>query len=249
MVIHLLEKQLEAHMNKLFLALDFPTWEASNNFITTNQLEGVPVKVGMELFYREGIHVIEKLKENNHPIFLDLKLHDIPTTVMRAMRNLASLEVDIVNVHALGGSEMIQKAKEGLQSSSSRHETKLLAVTILTSMDEKAMQEDMGLRNSIDDNVIRLAKLTEKSGADGVVCSVHEANKIYQHCSENFLTVTPGIRLSETADNDQKRIATPAVARAQGASSIVVGRSITAASNPLVAYKQAIKEWEDGITN
>lgn len=117
-------------MNKLFLALDFPTWEASSDFITTNQLEGVPVKVGMELFYREGIHVIEKLKENNHPIFLDLKLHDIPTTVMRAMRNLASLEVDIVNVHALGGSEMIQKAKEGLQSSSSRHETKLLAVTI-----------------------------------------------------------------------------------------------------------------------
>src|SRR5699024_4148384 len=93
MVIHLLEKQLEPHMNKLSLALDFPTWEASNNFITTNQLEGVPVKVGMELFYREGIHVIEKLKENNHPIFLDLKLHDIPTTVMRAMRNLASLEV------------------------------------------------------------------------------------------------------------------------------------------------------------
>lgn len=236
-------------MNKLFLALDFPTWEESNHFITTNQLEGVPVKVGMELFYREGIHVIEKLKENNHSIFLDLKLHDIPTTVKRAMRNLASLEVDVVNVHALGGSDMIQKAKEGLLSSNSQHETKLLAVTILTSMDEKAMQEDVGLHNSINDNVIRLAKLAEKSGADGVVCSVHEANTIYQHCSDQFLTVTPGIRLSETADNDQKRIATPEVARIKGASSIVVGRSITEASNPLTAYKQAVKEWKDGITN
>src|SRR5690625_800377 len=197
MVIHLLKKQLEAHMNKLFLALDFPTWEASSDFITTNQLEGVPVKVGMELFYRDGIHVIEKLKENNHPIFLDLKLHDIPTTVMRAMRNLASLEVDIVNVHALGGKEMIQKAKEGLQSSSSRHETKLLAVTILTSMDEDRMiQQDLGLQGTVEDNVVHLARLSEKSGADGVVCSVHEAKTIYEHCHENFLTVTPGIRLA-----------------------------------------------------
>src|SRR5699024_2722206 len=142
MVIHLLKKQLEAHMNKLFLALDFPTWEASSDFITTNQLEGVPVKVGMELFYREGIHVIEKSKEKNQLICLDIKLHDIQTTEMRAMGNLASIEVDIVNVHALRGSEMIQKAKEGLQSSSRRHETKLLAATILTSMDEKAMQPD-----------------------------------------------------------------------------------------------------------
>src|SRR5699024_12180566 len=105
---HLLKTQLEAQLNNLLLAHDVQTWEASSDFIRTNQVEGVPVKVGMELFYREGIHVIEKLKENNHPIFLDLKLHDIPTTVMRAMGNLASLEVDIVNVHALGGSEMIQ---------------------------------------------------------------------------------------------------------------------------------------------
>lgn len=234
-------------MNKLYLALDFPTWEDSNRFIQMNQLKGVPVKVGMELFYREGIHVIEKLKENNHPIFLDLKLYDIPTTVMRAMRNLASLEVDIVNVHALGGREMIQKAKEGLQSTSNRHDTKLLAVTILTSMDELTIQEEVGLQHSINDNVIRLAKLAQNSGADGVVCSVHEASHIVKHCHADFLTVTPGIRLQETADDDQKRVATPAIAKSMGASSIVIGRSITNAHNPLDAYKRAIKEWEDGI--
>src|SRR5699024_8781404 len=168
---------------------------------------------------------IEKLKENNHPIFLDLKLHDIPTTVMRAMRNLASLEVDIVNVHALGGSEMIQKAKEGLQSSSSRHETKLLAVTILTSMNETAMQADMVMRKCIDYSVIRIEKLSEKIATDEVLCTVHEANNTYLHSSANVLTDTPGIRLCEPADNDQKRISTPGVARAQGASSIVVGGS------------------------
>lgn len=237
-------------MNKLFLALDFPTWEEANYFINNNELQGVPVKVGMELFYREGIRVIELLKENNHPIFLDLKLHDIPTTVMRAMRNLSKLEVDLVNVHALGGSDMIQRAKEGLQSvSSSRHETKLLAVTILTSMDKEMIQRDLGLKGTVEDNVIHLARLAERNGADGVVCSVHEAANIYEYCQKDFLTVTPGIRLETSDDNDQKRIATPAVAKSLGASSIVVGRSITQAENPLRAYEQALKEWGYGLTN
>src|SRR5690625_5849913 len=121
-------------MNKLYVALDFPTWAESSHFIRENGLEGVPVKVGMELFYREGIQVIERLKQNNHPIFLDLKLHDIPTTVMRAMRNLATLEVDYVNVHALGGSEMIKRAKKGLKSKSqSIKEKKLIILTLITS--------------------------------------------------------------------------------------------------------------------
>lgn len=237
-------------MNKLYVALDFPTWAESSHFIRENGLEGVPVKVGMELFYREGIQVIERLKENNHPIFLDLKLHDIPTTVMRAMSNLASLEVDVVNVHALGGKEMIQRAKEGLQSSStSNHTTKLLAVTILTSMDEQMIQQDLGLKGTVENNVVHLARLSEKSGADGVVCSVHEAKTIYEHCHENFLTVTPGIRLATSTVDDQKRVATPSVAKSLGASSIVVGRSITQAQDPLQAYEQALKEWENGITD
>lgn len=237
-------------MNKLFLALDFPTWDESKQFIQEHQLEGVPVKVGMELFYREGIQVIERLKENNHPIFLDLKLHDIPTTVKRAMRNLASLEVDLVNVHALGGKAMIQGAKEGLQSaSSSRHETKLLAVTILTSMDEEMIQRDLGLRGTVEDNVVHLAKLAETSGADGVVCSVHEASKVYEYCQSDFLTVTPGIRLAASKEDDQKRVATPSIAKSFGASSIVIGRSITQAEDPLQAYNQALKEWGNGFTN
>src|SRR5690625_1005848 len=137
--------------NNIYLALDFPTWDEARQFIDANELHGVPVKVGMELFYREGTHVIEQLKNAEHPIFLDLKLHDIPTTVMRAMRNLASLEVDLVNVHAFGGSNMISRAKEGLRASSqSTHETKLLAVTILTTMDEQIIQDELTLHGSVE---------------------------------------------------------------------------------------------------
>lgn len=232
-------------MNNIYLALDFPTWKESKQFLDTNELHEVPVKVGMELFYREGAHVIEQLKRRNHPIFLDLKLHDIPTTVMRAMRNLAALEVDIVNVHAFGGSEMIKRAKEGLLSGNSTYETKLIAVTILTSMDEQALHDDLGLRGSVEENVIHLAKLAEESGADGVVCSVHEVEPIKANCSESFVTITPGIRLQSSNDDDQKRVATPLLAKKLGADSIVIGRSITKATNPLHAYNQALKEWEN----
>lgn len=231
-------------MKSIYLALDFPTWEESKQFLDRHELKEVPVKVGMELFYREGIHVIEQLKERNHPIFLDLKLHDIPTTVMRAMRNLAALEVDMVNVHALGGSEMIKRAKEGL--STGGEDTKLIAVTILTSMDEKALKDDLRLPNSLDDNVLHLAKTAKDSGADGVVCSVHEVAAIKQVCSPDFLTVTPGIRLDESSDDDQKRVATPRFAKEIGTDAIVIGRSITRADVPLKAYEQALKEWEYG---
>lgn len=233
-------------MNQIYLALDFPTWNDASQFLNEHELHGVPVKVGMELFYREGISVIEKLKEQDHPIFLDLKLHDIPTTVMRAMRNLATLEVDFVNVHALGGSDMIKRAKEGLQTS--RHETKLLAVTILTSMDEQMMNRDLRLKGAVEENVLHLAKLANESGADGVVCSVHEAKVIKEACSPYFMTMTPGIRLTNSADDDQKRIATPQFARENGATSLVIGRSITKAKNPKEAYERAVKEWEDGTT-
>jgi len=231
-------------MNGIYLALDFPTWKESKQFLEQHELKDIPVKVGMELFYREGIHVIEQLKERNHPIFLDLKLHDIPTTVMRAMRNLAALEVDMVNVHALGGSEMIKRAKEGL--STDGNDTKLIAVTILTSMDEQALKNDLRLPNSLDDNVLHLARTAKTSGADGVVCSVHEVPAIKQACGTDFLTVTPGIRLETSSDDDQKRVATPAFARELGTDAIVIGRSITRADVPLKAYEQALKEWEHG---
>lgn len=233
-------------MEPLYIALDFPTWEESKVFLEENELDNVGVKVGMELFYREGVQVIEQLKLRNHPVFLDLKLHDIPTTVMKAMRNLAALEVDIVNVHALGGNKMIQKAKEGLQSSSdSRHETKLIAVTILTSMDESSMQKELGLEGSLTDHAIHLAKESSESGADGVVCSVHEALAIKEACGEQFSTVTPGIRLKDSEKDDQHRIATPGFAKQNGSDCIVVGRSITQAEKPLTAYHQVMEEWEN----
>lgn len=237
-------------MSSLYLALDFPTWEQAKFFLEENELHGVPVKVGMELFYREGVHVIEQLKLRNHPIFLDLKLHDIPTTVMRAMRNLASLEVDYVNVHALGGKEMIKRAKEGLISASqSQHETKLLAVTILTSMDERTLHEELTLQGSVNDNVLHFAKMSYESGADGVVCSVHESREIKQVTESKFETMTPGIRLASDQANDQKRVATPAFAKDQGVDSIVIGRSITQADEPNKAYELALKEWKHGVTN
>lgn len=232
-------------MPQIYVALDFPTWEESKQFLEEHRLFEVPVKVGMELFYREGIQVIEQLKMRNHPIFLDLKLHDIPTTVMRAIRNLATLEVDLVNVHALGGLEMIQRAKEALTSYSNK--TKLIAVTILTSMDQMTLEKDLGLMGTVEENATHLAKLAYVGGADGVVCSVHEVERIKQSCGEDFLTVTPGIRLSDSNADDQKRIATPRIARMAGADVMVVGRSITKARDPLQAYHQVIGEWKNAF--
>lgn len=233
----------------IYLALDFPSWVDADQFLTENELHEVPVKVGMELFYREGNHVIEQLKERNHPVFLDLKLHDIPTTVERAMRNLAKLEIDFVNVHASGGSDMIKRAKEGLLSgASTSNKTKLLAVTILTSMDQETMNEDLNIVGTVQDQVVHLASLAYNNGADGVVCSVHEVAPIKKACGNQFITMTPGIRLSDGEENDQKRVATPKVARQIGSDHIVIGRSITKAEHPLNAYHQAQEEWNDGTS-
>ncbi|MFC3040270.1 orotidine-5'-phosphate decarboxylase [Virgibacillus xinjiangensis] len=229
----------------VYIALDFPEGAAAENFLKQNQLEGVPVKVGMELFYREGPIIIEKLKDRGHPVFLDLKLHDIPTTVMKAMSNLAKLQVDMVNVHALGGGEMIHYAKEGLLAGSSTGKgPKLIAVTVLTSMEEATIQEDLKLSGSLVDNTVHLAELSHEHGADGVVCSVHEASQIKEACSADFLTVTPGIRLDGTDSNDQKRVASPRYAKENNADIIVIGRSVTKADDPRAAYERAVKEWQ-----
>ncbi|WP_010096743.1 orotidine-5'-phosphate decarboxylase [Ornithinibacillus scapharcae] len=229
----------------IYLALDFPTWNEASEFIESHDFYGIPVKVGMELYYREGPQIIEKLKENNHKIFLDLKLHDIPTTVMRAMKVLANLEVDMVNVHALGGSEMIAYAREGLVSGSSGFDTKLLAVTVLTSMGEVALNKELGIQTDVTDTVVRLANVAKQNDADGVVCSVQEASQIKATCGSGFITVTPGIRLYNSNVNDQVRVATPKFARNNGADYLVMGRSITNATNPREAYEQAIAEWEE----
>lgn len=199
----------------------------------------------MELFYREGTQIIKWLKQHNHPIFLDLKLHDIPTTVEKAMFNLANLNVDIVNVHATGGSEMIKAAKRGLQAGTTDSPPKLIAVTVLTSMDQIVLENELYIKQSIEDAVKRLALLSKESGADGVVCSARETNRIKQVCGNEFLTVTPGIRLANSNKDDQKRVATPAFAKKNGADYLVIGRSITKADNPKANYERVIKEWNN----
>lgn len=226
----------------VFVALDFPTWTETERFLKGNDLAGVPVKVGMELFYREGTAIIEKLKADNHPIFLDLKLHDIPNTVHQAMKNIAALNVDMVTTHAIGGKEMIYQAKQGLAGSS----TKLMAVTVLTSMDNHILEQEIGLPGDVEENVIRLASLAKEAGADGVVSSVHEVPMIKKHCGKDFLSITPGIRLADSSEDDQKRVATPKTAKELGSDFLVVGRSITKAKNPRKAYEQVMKEWQHG---
>lgn len=226
----------------VFVALDFPTWTETERFLKGNDLAGVPVKVGMELFYREGPAIIEKLKADNHPIFLDLKLHDIPNTVHQAMKNIAALNVDMVTTHAIGGKEMIYQAKQGLAGSS----TKLMAVTILTSMDNATLAQELGLPGNVEENVIRFAALAKEAGADGVVSSVHEVPVIKKHCGDDFLSITPGIRLAGSSGDDQKRVATPEKAKKLGSDYLVVGRSITKAENPRKAYERVMKEWQHG---
>lgn len=232
-------------MNSIYIALDFPTGEEALTFLETNELQGVPVKVGMELFYKEGPAFIEMLKRHDHSIFLDLKLHDIPTTVYRAMKNIAALGVDLVNVHALGGLEMMKRAKEGLLAGSGQEVPSLIAVTILTSMNEQTMKKELQIKESLTHQVGNLATLAKSGGIDGVVCSAHEAAYIKELCGPSFITVTPGIRLAHSDVNDQERVATPGEAKQMDADILVMGRSITQADNPKKAYETAIKEWEN----
>ncbi|KIN33446.1 MULTISPECIES: orotidine-5'-phosphate decarboxylase [Bacillus] len=232
--------------NLPIIALDFASAEETLAFLAPFQQEPLFVKVGMELFYQEGPSIVKQLKERNCELFLDLKLHDIPTTVNKAMKRLASLGVDLVNVHAAGGKKMMQAALEGLEEGTPAGKKRplLIAVTQLTSTSEQIMKDELLIEKSLIDTVVHYSKQAEESGLDGVVCSVHEAKAIYQAVSPSFLTVTPGIRMSEDAANDQVRVATPAIAREKGSSAIVVGRSITKAEDPVKAYKAVRLEWE-----
>lgn len=232
--------------DSIYLALDFPTWNEAKTFLTQHHLQGVPVKVGMELFYREGAFVIDQLKQAGHKIFLDLKLHDIPATVRKAMRNLARLGVDLTTIHALGGSSMMRAAKEGLQAESNTN-TKLLAVTMLTSIDQPMMNNELGISGEVSGNVGRLASHAKANGVDGVVCSVHETQLIKTIGGDSLGIVTPGIRLQTTSRNDQQRIATPVFARENGADIIVIGRSVTGSEDPNQAYQTIREEWDNGV--
>lgn len=202
------------------------------------------VKIGMELFYAEGPGIVRGIKERGHKIFLDLKLHDIPNTVKKAMKVLSSLDADIVNLHAAGTSAMMEAALEGLTRPDGSRPL-LIAVTQLTSTDQESMERDLLIREPIDQVVMHYAKTARNSGLDGVVCSPLEAGKVHEICGADFLTVTPGIRFADSAAGDQKRITTPANARQLGSDYIVVGRPITAAADPVKAYERCVADFID----
>ena len=203
------------------------------------------VKIGMELFYAEGPVIVKKLKERGHRVFLDLKLHDIPNTVKKAMQILGGYGVDMVNVHAAGGIEMMKAAKEGLMLGAARFsdKPKLIAVTQLTSTDEEALHNQLLIDKPMNEVVKEYALNAKKAVLDGVVCSAFEAAEIHAACGDDFLTVTPGIRFKDSAADDQKRIMTPAEAKAAGSDFIVEGRPITAADRPIDAYQRCREEF------
>jgi orotidine-5'-phosphate decarboxylase len=235
--------------NSLIIALDFATKDEVNSFLKGFNGESLFLKVGMELFYKEGPSIIQELKEQNHQIFLDLKLHDIPNTVGSAMKNIASLGVDLVNVHAAGGIEMMARAVEGLEAGtpSGMKRAKCIGVTQLTSTSEESMHKEQLIQVPLLESVLHYATITKEAGLDGVVCSTLEAAAIRDRLGDSFLTVTPGIRLKTDSVQDQVRVATPKIARENGVSAIVVGRSITRAENPYESYRLFKSEWE-GIT-
>ncbi|MGG3451390.1 MULTISPECIES: orotidine-5'-phosphate decarboxylase [Bacillaceae] len=227
------------------IALDFPSWEQTEQFLAPFDQEQLYVKVGMELYLQNGPFIIERLKEMNHRIFLDLKLHDIPNTVHQAMKGLASLGVDMINVHAAGGVQMMAAARAGLDEGSINGKRPvLLAVTQLTSTSEEAMQADQLISVPLHESVLHYAKKAKEAGCDGVVCSVLEASAIRNACGEDFYKVTPGIRLKDGNVDDQQRIADPREAREIGSTMIVVGRPITKAADPVAAYHHVKALWE-----
>lgn len=239
----------ENPLNYPIVALDFSTTQEIKNFLLLFKDEPLYVKVGMELYYQNGPEIVKWMKACGHRIFLDLKLHDIPNTVYRAMKGLAGLDVDLINVHAAGGTSMMQAALEGVNEGTPNGSKppKLIAVTQLTSTTEDKMQSEQLIEHSLKDSVLHYAKLTMDAGLDGVVCSALEAKDILQVTRPNFMCVTPGIRLSGGASGDQKRVATPEFARLNGASNIVVGRPITLADDPVQVYHQIKDQWNGAM--
>ena len=225
-------------MSRTMVALDFSKKEDVMNFLDKFD-KPIYVKVGMELTYAFGFEMIREIKARGHKFFLDLKLHDIPNTGINGMKNLAKLDVDVVNLHAAGGSAMMKAAMEGLNEGAVNGKRPLcIAVTQLTSTSQEAMNEELLIPGDVKDVVISYAKLAKESGLDGVVCSVHEARAIHEACGADFLTVTPGIRLSSDSKDDQKRVATPQFAKEEGCDYIVVGRSITKSEDPYKTYNE-----------
>lgn len=227
-------------MRDVIIACDFKNQDDLLEFLKPFAGLNPFLKIGMELFYKEGPQLVKRLKEMGCRIFLDLKLHDIPNTVEKAMRNLAELGVEITNVHAAGGVAMMAAARRGLNSTEMGKKTKLIAVTMLTSISQDALEQELLIERPLNEVVRAYAQNAKAAGLDGVVCSALEAPIIQEL---GLISVTPGIRFSDDSVNDQKRVATPSYAKELGASYIVVGRSITAAEKPVEAYKRCVKEF------
>lgn len=226
----------------VIIACDFSSKEEVLGFLERFEGRKPFVKIGMELFYAEGPQIVREIKERGHKIFLDLKLHDIPNTVKKAMRVLSRLDVDMVNLHAAGTTVMMKEALEGLKREDGTRPL-LIAVTQLTSTDQEAMEKDLLIEKPIDEVVMHYAKTAKEAGLDGVVCSPLEAGKVHDVCGSSFLTVTPGVRFAESDHGDQKRVMTPAEANRIGSDYIVMGRPITSAEDPVAAYERALKEF------
>ena len=228
----------------VIIALDFENKEKALGFLDNFTGRKPFVKIGMELFYAEGPQIVKDIKARGHKIFLDLKLHDIPNTVRKAMAVLSSLDVDMCNLHAAGTIDMMKAALEGLTRADGSRPI-LLAVTQLTSTSEERMQRELLINETIENTVVKYAQNAKEAGLDGVVCSPLEAPLVKNGCGADFMTVTPGIRFADGDVGDQVRITTPEKAKDMGTDYIVVGRPITAAADPVAAYERCVAEFND----
>lgn len=226
----------------VIIACDFSSKEQVFAFLDKFTGRKPFVKIGMELYYAQGPEIVREIKARGHKIFLDLKLHDIPNTVKKAMAVLSGLDVDICNLHAAGTTAMMRAALEGLTRPDGTRPL-LIAVTQLTSTDQQAMEQDLMIHAPMEEVVMHYAETARNAGLDGVVCSPLEAGRVHERCGRSFLTVTPGVRFADGEAGDQKRVMTPAQANAIGSDYIVVGRPITAAADPVAAYERCVREF------
>ena len=226
----------------VIIACDFASAEETLAFLDKFTEEKPYVKIGMELYYAEGPQIVKKIKERGHKIFLDLKLHDIPNTVKKAMKVLSALDVDMCNLHAAGTAAMMEAALEGLTREDGMRPL-LIAVTQLTSTDQERMEKDLLIEKPLEEVVDHYAANAKKAGLDGVVCSPLEAARVHELCGEDFLTVTPGVRFADGDAGDQVRVTTPQRAKEIGSDYIVVGRPITQAEDPVAVYRRCVSEF------
>ncbi len=226
----------------VIIACDFSSAKDTFDFLDKFTEEKPFVKIGMELYYAEGPSIVREIKKRGHKIFLDLKLHDIPNTVKKAMSVLSSLDVDMTNLHAAGTVDMMKAAVDGLTKEDGTRPI-LIAVTQLTSTSEERMQNELLINASINDTIVKYAENAKLAGLDGVVCSPLEAGMVKDACGKQFVTVTPGVRFADGEVGDQVRVTTPAKAKEIGSDYIVVGRPVTQAADPVAAYRRCVEEF------